>query len=202
MRCNQMNKARPAYIILIMSTVFVIWIYNDCMDRSKFTRVVATHIPVGESVLDFGSGNCELSAFLGNRNSTTSVDIFKGCKDADVYDGHILPYPDDSFDVVVSMFVLHHIPHHTSIVKELKRVARKRIILVEDHPITTYDRLISKLHYLCFNQPTHMIEHMKHPNAWVKLLNGSCSVHRICERSFLNSTPHFMIVWEKNNGVI
>lgn len=177
--------------------VIFLLIYFDCSNREKYTKLIANRIAEGETVLDFGSGRCELSKLLGARNHTTNVDIFKGCKDTDVYDGHTLPYDDDSFDVVVSMFVLHHIPHHESIVRELTRVARKRIIVVEDYPITMYDRLVSKLHYLFFIQSVHMIENMKHPDYWDTLLGGQCTVERIHTRSFINSTPHFIIVRDK-----
>ena len=49
-----------------------------------------------------------------------------------VYDGATLPFPDNSFDVVMAMDVLHHIKSITPVLREMARVSR-RLVLLKDH---------------------------------------------------------------------
>jgi len=183
-------------MVIIPFILFVVMIYKDVMNRNKYFSEIKEYIPKFTNILDFGAGRCELSTYLKNRNYVTSVDIYRGCKDAHVYDGYTLPYDDDSFDVVVCMFVLHHIPHHKKIIEELKRVCAKRIIIIEDMPQTFYQYLISKLHYLFFRQPMNTIENMHDPQTWCNLLEerGTCTIKQLKSHSFINPTPHFLIV--------
>jgi len=176
--------------------LFVVIVYKDVMNRNRYFKEIEEYIPKFSNVLDFGAGRCELATYLKNRNYVTSVDIYRGCKDADVYDGYTLPYVDGAFDVVVCMFVLHHIPHHRKIIEELKRVCAKRIIIIEDMPETFYQYFISKLHYLFFKQPMHTIENMHSPDIWCNLLEdeGRCFLKKLSSHSFINPTPHFLIV--------
>ena len=44
-------------------------------------------------------------------------------------DASSLPYPDESFDIVLSKDVIEHAEHYGEILKELARVARQRVIL-------------------------------------------------------------------------
>ena len=183
-------------VVIIPFILFVIMIYKDVMNRNKYFAEIKEYIPKFTNVLDFGAGRCELSAYLKNRNYVTSVDIYAGCENADVYDGYTLPYADDSFDVVVCMFVLHHIPHHKKMIDELKRVCARRIIIVEDMPQTFYQYVISKLHYLFFRQPMKTIENMHDPHTWCNLLeeDGACTIKQLKSKSFINPTPHFVIM--------
>jgi len=172
--------------------LFLATAYCDVKNRNRYFQEIKRYIPKFTNVLDFGAGRCELSAYLKNRNYVTSVDIYKGCKDAVVYDGHTLPFVDDAFDVVVCMFV----PHHREIIQELKRVCAKRIIIIEDMPQTLYQYVISKLHYLFFRQPMSTIKNMHSPQTWCDFLEGggSCTIERLKSHSWINPTPHFVIV--------
>lgn len=182
------------YLISLIILVIVCICFLDCKRRDRYYDVVMQQTTEGDTVLDFGAGYCELSSFLGERNPTTNIDTFKGCENEMVYDGFKLPFADNSFDVVVSMFVLHHIPHFKSILDELQRVARKRVIVIEDYPTTILQKLISRVHFLFFHQSMDMIQNMRHPEEWSQLLGGNCTIQRIQSRSFINPTPHFAIV--------
>jgi len=181
-------------ILLLIFTLVLSLIYIDIMNRDKYFDEIVQYIPKGAKVLDFGAGKCELSKYLGTRNDVTSIDIQKSCDEADVYDGHTLPYEDDSFDVVVSMFVLHHIPHNENILKELTRVSRGKLVIVEDMPATFYQKIVAKIHYIFFHQPTHTIEHMKSPREWCASLGGNCNIKKLRSNSLINTTPHYVIV--------
>lgn len=184
-------------MILALALVIVlvlVLVYTDIMNRDKYFDEILEYIPRGVKVLDFGAGKCELSRYMGTRNDVTSIDIQKSCDEADVYDGYKLPYDDDSFDVVVSMFVLHHIPHNENILKELTRVSREKLIIVEDMPTSIYQGLVARIHYLFFHQPTHMVEHMKSPREWCASLGGDCEIKRLRSSSIINTTPHYAII--------
>jgi len=62
------------------------------------------------------------------------------------YDGQEIPFENDSFDVVVTINVLHHIPEQQSRIKhvsEMKRVTRKDglIVIIEHNPFNPVTRL-------------------------------------------------------------
>jgi SAM-dependent methyltransferase len=98
----------------------------------------------GCSVLKVGTGRGFFNAMVEQINANiTHLDV---CihPDADVYtqlyDGHVLPFVDSSFDVVVSLYTLHHSEDSRALLREILRVSRRKIILVE----TTYSGLCSK----------------------------------------------------------
>ena len=100
-----------------------------------------------ESILDIGSGNCTFNLQLKNSGfNITGVDIsnksaFREIEPV-IYDGHILPFDDNSFDIVQLITVLHHIKDPESIVKEAKRVGRK-VIIMEDIYESTFQKYIT-----------------------------------------------------------
>jgi ubiquinone/menaquinone biosynthesis C-methylase UbiE len=47
--------------------------------------------------------------------------------------GERLPFPDDSFDAVLVLGVLHHVPRPAVVVAELQRVARRGIFISDDN---------------------------------------------------------------------
>ena len=45
--------------------------------------------------------------------------------------GEALPFGDASFDVVSEFSTLHHVPHPSAVVKEMARVARRAVVIVD-----------------------------------------------------------------------
>ncbi|MFA9400975.1 MAG: class I SAM-dependent methyltransferase [Acidobacteriota bacterium] len=81
------------------------------------------------SVLDVGGVRGELGLFLPGAEVTT---INMEGQDADAhFDGDLLPFEDDSFDLAVSLDVLEHIPaeQRARHFEELVRVARHQVLL-------------------------------------------------------------------------
>jgi ubiquinone/menaquinone biosynthesis C-methylase UbiE len=69
-----------------------------------------------------------------------------------VYDGRNLPFEENSFDLALLVFVLHHNPDPMPVMREAMRVARKGVLVVENDvrgavkkPLT---RLIDSTEYL------------------------------------------------------
>jgi len=66
-----------------------------------------------------------------------------------IFDGRKLPLKDDSFDVVLINYVLHHCHFPEELLKEAKRVSKK-IIIFEDLPEGILAKLRCKIHQLTF----------------------------------------------------
>jgi len=104
----------------------------------------------GDHVLDFGCGVGRLSFALAERVRTvTGVDIASSMIDYatrlnqepdrirfEHYDGRLLPFGDDTFDSVLSLIVLQHVPPpvQVSALMELRRVVRPGGVLVVQIP--------------------------------------------------------------------
>ena len=65
-------------------------------------------------------------------------------------DGKNLPFPDNSFDIVLINYVLHHSGDPIVLLKEAKRVAKDKIIVYEDLPEGLLSRIICKIHGISF----------------------------------------------------
>ena len=50
----------------------------------------------------------------------------------DLFDGKTIPFPDQSFDAVLFIDVLHHTMNAPTLLREARRVARK-CVLIKDH---------------------------------------------------------------------
>ena len=54
----------------------------------------------------------------------------KKLKEVKTFDGYQIPYPDQSFDLVILAHVLEHVEHERLLLRELKRVAKHLVIEV------------------------------------------------------------------------
>jgi ubiquinone/menaquinone biosynthesis C-methylase UbiE len=111
------------------------------------------HLQPGQSVLDVGCGEGYVLEELAQRGMAISgVDIVDLRRNRSypfrLYDGQTLPFPDRSFDLVMLSFVLHHVPNERklSLLREVLRVARRSVFIVEDTPATALDWVASERH--------------------------------------------------------
>lgn len=118
----------------------------------------------GVSLLDVGGSMGELRKFLPMVKITTA-DVAAG---ADVvYDGRKLPLENTSFDYVVSVDTLEHIPSERRLdfVVELVRVAKKKVVIIAPFASTQHDiyeeNLMSGFRKNKKKIPSYLIEHRK-----------------------------------------
>jgi ubiquinone/menaquinone biosynthesis C-methylase UbiE len=112
----------------------------------------------GTRVLDLGGGRGKVSAALRElRMQPTVSDVldrseFKPYIHQD--DPFAVPVDSGSFDSVMLLYVLHHVPRpdQAKLLTEAKRIARSRLVIVEDVP-RRWERPITKLWDFVFNRP-------------------------------------------------
>ena len=106
--------------------------------RARRTAVViGEHLRAGESVLDVGCGTLaigkEILKYKPLRwTGVDTVDYHEPGLDFKLYDGRRLPYVDESFDTVLLSCVLHHCNDPLAVIDDCARVARVRLIIIED----------------------------------------------------------------------
>lgn len=102
-------------------------------------QVLLPYFKKKEKVLDFGCGDLTLSRNLKERNvnlDITGVDVIdlkeKQKKILYIkYSGGKLPFRENSFDTVFSVYVFHHCKDASACFLECVRVAKKRVIFIE-----------------------------------------------------------------------
>jgi ubiquinone/menaquinone biosynthesis C-methylase UbiE len=98
---------------------------------------ISEFVPRGSKVLDFGCGTMEVADSVGkqSKSQVSGIDvstIATGHKDFTPYNGKQIPFADQSFDETYAAFVFHHINDFIPLLKECRRVTKKRLVIVED----------------------------------------------------------------------
>ncbi len=123
-----------------------------------------------KKVLEVGAGDGSILHYLNEWNfgdelyaleiAQSGVDLIKNrnlvrLKAAQTFDGYKIPYPDDSFDLVVLAHVLEHVEHERILIRELKRVAKHIVIEVpKDYRFGVDNRMKHFLDYGHINMYT------------------------------------------------
>ena len=111
---------------------------------SRRVRVLASHfaelIPQNARLLDVGCGDGKVAAHIAALRRDVEIrgtDVLVRPDTAipvDPFDGSTLPHPDDSFDAVLFVDVLHHSDDALRLLREAIRVARQ-CVLIKDHTL-------------------------------------------------------------------
>jgi ubiquinone/menaquinone biosynthesis C-methylase UbiE len=117
-------------------------------------RRIAPHLEPGQSLLDLGAGTGFMARWLrdhsGVRPTLTDLVNYPN-RDPELAfihqrdPGHV-PVDAGSFDVVLLMFVLHHMPRtedQERLLDEAVRIAKRRVIVAEDTPTSRVDHLFN-----------------------------------------------------------
>lgn len=108
---------------------------SDLLRFEKFKRFITP----GDKILKVGAGlGFQTQLLEDNFPGNVSVVEIENRLHPDVavpltiYDGTVIPFEDNNFDVVIANHVLHHTPDPAKLLRELIRVTRKRVIIVEE----------------------------------------------------------------------
>jgi SAM-dependent methyltransferase len=118
--------------------------------------------------LNVGSGHGFFSRAARRAGvAMTSLDVSASDEAVDrdelvLYDGEHMPFADGAFDASLAMYVLHHTPDPATVLAEMKRVSRKRVILVEE----LYRHLPGKLALLVLDYAVNSTSGLKSRIRW------------------------------------
>ena len=125
---------------------------------------IGSYLDLADRVLDVGAGNCILCQELGRRGyDVVPVDLQNFSFVDEIvpvaYDGTTLPFGKDSFDVALVITVLHHAPDPDAVLTEVRRVAR-RIIVIEEIYENFFEKYFTYVIDSLFN-----LEFFSHPRS-------------------------------------
>ena len=118
----------------------------------------------------------------------------------EIINGKSLPFPENSFDVVLIAYVLHHSQDPFLLLKEAKRVTRDKILIYEDLSEGFFSKLFCKFHGISFDslfQNRHQTS-FKSEKEWQELFEN-LGLKLIFQKkvSFLNPVKKKLFVLEK-----
>jgi ubiquinone/menaquinone biosynthesis C-methylase UbiE len=178
----------------------------------SFDRL-AQMVQKGSRILNLGAGDCRLDRILARDLQCDVVSL-----DVDdynetnlpllLYNGLQIPFPDDSFDVVLLLFALHHAEQPTEVLREAHRVCRKQVIVFEDKIVSPYDKMIFRgfHHFLTWSQGFSFPQREWTPEQW-SLLAKDVGFVEVREKdigrtfSYLASR-HIALVCEKKKTLV
>ncbi|MDP9343666.1 MAG: class I SAM-dependent methyltransferase [Actinomycetota bacterium] len=146
---------------------------------------VAPWLEPGQTVLDLGAGTGFISRWLrdhvGVRPTLTDVVSYRNREGSLEFlgldDPFQVPVADGSFDVVMLLFVFHHVDRladQERLLDEAVRIARSRIVVLEDTPGSRLDLAFNKAWDWVLNQrhrvPTPFT--FRRTEEWVELFKA------------------------------
>jgi len=98
---------------------------------------IKPHLQAGQRVVEIGAGNGIVAQMLHDATGADVtlldvVDYNRTKLPMQLYDGKTLPFEDNSFDMAMLVFVLHHNPDPRPVMREALRVARRGVLVVEN----------------------------------------------------------------------
>jgi len=108
--------------------------------------------------LDIGAGGGWTGELIAEKKKAKVqlldvADLNRSSLPLTLYDGKHIPFPDNSFDVSLLMFVLHHCEDPLQVLKEAVRVSKKRVIIHEDTYVTSFGWMLACTHDFISNSP-------------------------------------------------
>ena len=120
-----------------------------------FADILAPHVADGSDVLDLGCGDLSIAEALAARCRNVrilGIDVLEPARTDGgpfvtfrKYDGRTVPLPDRSVDTTYLAFVLHHTDDADQVLREVVRVTRRNVVLLEDVYTNPVDKLLLKL---------------------------------------------------------
>jgi SAM-dependent methyltransferase len=152
----------PLSIFYFVISILLVFI-NLMIPRKKYVRIqkkssanetqnrlsdVVDYIKPDDKVLDVGCGNGQFGESIAKKfqadvAGVDVVDYAKAGIPINLYDGQKLPFADDSFDVIIMAFMLHHVQHQDKLFEEAVRCSRRNIIIFEDTYFSPWQKVFT-----------------------------------------------------------
>jgi len=124
--------------VVLFPLKFVLNTIFNPVYKKNLAKIVVNLCPDNAFILDYGCDDGSTAKRIMELNPTlkiVGVDIQNNRAaqiPVKIFDGTKIPYPANTFDMVISLDVLHHTQNIPAQIKELKRVSKK-YILIKDH---------------------------------------------------------------------
>jgi len=124
---KQLSKRRPPQHPVIKAYV---------LPKIKALRGIL-HIDKDTSLLDVGCGNGFFTFYFDQICKTCGVDFsdkmiaLNPVKNTFCMDANHLDFKDNSFDIVFSHALLHHVKDEDAVIREMRRVSKKYVVFLE-----------------------------------------------------------------------
>jgi ubiquinone/menaquinone biosynthesis C-methylase UbiE len=144
----------------------------------RVSEIIQPWIVTGDRVLDFGCGNLLIGRTLQNNIDVQVIgvdviDVNNTDLPLTVYNGDVIPFDNNSFDVTYAAFMLHHTTNIYTLISECARVTKRRILILEDIYINKFELLVMKFldHVNLFTSTDMNIPmNFKKESEWLSLL--------------------------------
>ncbi len=159
-----------------MLDTLVKYFFHPALEKRAegIVKLFENQIPEKSRILDLGGGWGFYAEPMEKRGHQLVVlDVVKpGYQKAPVvlYEGEKIPFGNNSFDVTFLMTMLHHVPDPKTLLQEVYRVTRDRVIVVED----LYHHGLGRFWTQCRDRILNF-EYMDHPcqfkrrEEWIEL---------------------------------
>lgn len=158
-------------------------------------------------LLDIGTGNGEIAHYLGEKFDVTSIDVTdqRLIKDGFTFlrvEGESLPFPDQSFDVVISNHIIEHVVSADKHIAEIARVIRSNGLVY----LATPNRLwpwevhyqIPLLHYLPAPVFMSLMKRLNRHHEDIYLLSWSTLKQKTRQQFTLTSFSDRICKWPRH----
>lgn len=123
--------------------------------------LVLPQMTAGSKILEIGAGAGWQAQVLAEKGYLVeAVDTEGSCYEPErirpvaLYDGHTLPYPNETFDIVFTSNVLEHIPHVEEFQNEIQRVLKRAGIAIHVLPSASWRFWTSVAYYVNLTRET------------------------------------------------
>ncbi len=127
--------------------------------RRRLAEYVASLCEENARILDVGCNDGRVAWMVQKLKPSVSfigVDVQANVPaliERNLYDGRKLPFPDNSFDAVMALDVLHHAEDDLALLEEMKRVTKRYIIIKDHRKFGFFSKLLISFTDYCTNVP-------------------------------------------------
>jgi ubiquinone/menaquinone biosynthesis C-methylase UbiE len=194
---------------------------DDSFNTNKVKYLDNVDVNADSKVLDFGGANGMIAAEIARRYKLKEVCVADVHEDAyavkdpavkysTAVDGK-LPYPDNTFDVICSFMVLHHIPPEQikKSIEELHRCSKRYLIIQEHDSSPQLEKILDILHgmYLFVHKEKdyqslanfqEYVAWYRSANEWNEMLSGKFKLIKFFRTN--RFTNNYVAYYEKVDG--